>query len=174
MRTLMVLRHARTESSRPGSTDHARRLTANGVRQASELGEHLRSSGVQVDRALCSSATRARQTFEALGLDTPDVIIDELYNAGGEEILKVLREQDDELLTVLVVGHAPGLPSLAYELADPATSDADALAAIEWRFPAGTLATLHVPGPWSTLQWPVGSEAGGSRGSPALVSVRLP
>ncbi len=168
----MVLRHAQTESTRPGSTDHARRLSSDGERQAAELGAHLQAAGTQVDVALCSSATRAQQTLEALGLDATNEVVDELYNAGGEEVLALLRELDDATRTVLVVGHAPGLPSVVHELADPATSDAQALAAIEWRFPACTLATLGVPGSWSTLGSPDGS--GVEAASPALVSVRLP
>ncbi len=171
MRTLMVLRHAQSESSRPGSTDHARRLTPDGERQATDLGAHLRAAGIQVDVALCSSATRARQTLEALQLNATDVVVEELYNAGEDQILALLRELDDAARTVLVVGHAPGLPSVAHELADPASSDAQAMAAIDWRFPAGTLATLSVSGPWSMLGSPV---TAGTERPPALVSVRLP
>jgi phosphohistidine phosphatase len=190
MRTLMVLRHAQTEGTRPGSTDHARRLTPDGERQAVELGEHLRTAGVEVDVALCSSATRARQTLDALRLDARQVVLDALYNAGGDDIVAVLRNQDDAVRTVLVVGHAPGLPSVASELADPQASDPQALAAIEWRFPAGTLATLHVPGSWASLGLPAddldrsvdgavtgtadGAANDTSAGPPALVSVRLP
>lgn len=190
----MVLRHAQTEGTRPGSTDHERRLTPDGEQQAVELGEYLRTAGVEVDVALCSSATRARQTLDALGLDARHVVLDALYNAGGDDVLAVLRGQDDEVRTVLVVGHAPGLPSVAYELADPRASDPQALAAIEWRFPSGTLATLHVPGSWASLGLPLddldgrpgdpppgtsdaapaGAADGAANGSPALVSVRLP
>lgn len=175
----MVLRHAQTEGTRPGSTDHERRLTRDGERQAIELGAYLRTAGVEVDVALCSSATRARQTLDALGLDARCEVLDALYNAGGDEILAVLRGQDDAVRSVLVVGHAPGLPSVAYELADPQASDPQALAAIEWRFPSGTLATLHVPGSWASLGLPADSPDGAdpdgaANGAPALVSVRLP
>jgi phosphohistidine phosphatase len=90
------------------------------------------------------------------------VVCDRLYNAGGDEILALVRELDDDVAHVLVVGHAPGLPSVVYELADPETSDPEALATIERRFPAGTLATMAVTGQWSDLE------------RAALMSVRLP
>jgi len=162
MRSLLLLRHAQTESSRPGSGDHARRLTPDGERQAAALGDHLRSRQPPLDVVLCSSATRAQQTVEAMRTAAPLVVSDRLYNAGADEILAVIRDLADDVWHVLVVGHAPGLPSVVHELADPATSNPQALATIEWRFPAGTLATMAL-----TQAWPDVERA-------ALVSVLLP
>jgi phosphohistidine phosphatase len=158
----MLLRHARTEDTRPGFPDKDRRLTEDGEQQAAALGEDLRRRSVQVDLVVCSSAARARQTVQALATAAPVVVSDRLYNAGGDEILALVRELDDEVTHALVVGHAPGVPALVHELADPETSDPGALAAIDGRFPAGTLATLTLPGRWSELE------------QATLVSVRLP
>lgn len=159
----MLLRHARAEDFRPGYPHHARRLTAAGERQAVELGDRLRAERVRVDLVLCSSATRARQTAEALGLPVPIETSDVLVDAGGgDEILALLRELPDDVAHVLLVGHAPAVPAVVHELADPQTSDLEALASIEWRFPPGTLATLRVTGSWSSLD------------QAALVAVRLP
>jgi phosphohistidine phosphatase len=162
MRSLLLLRHAETEDTRPGSPDHARRLTPDGEQQAAALGDHVRRHHLDIDLVVCSSATRAQQTARAIGAAAPVVVSDRLYNAGGDEILALVRELDDEVAHVLVVGHAPGLPSVVHELADPETSDPEALATIERRFPAGTLATMAVTGEWSDLV------------QAALVSVRLP
>ena len=110
MRTLMLLRHGKTEDSRPGHRDDARRLTPAGEQQAAELGDHLRREQVQPDVVLCSSATRARQTVEALGLAAPVEVTDRLYKAGGDEILALIRDLDHDVEQVLVVGHSPALP----------------------------------------------------------------
>jgi phosphohistidine phosphatase len=158
----MLLRHVQTEDTRPGSADRARRLTADGEQQAAAVGEHLRGQQVGIDLVLCSSATRAQQTVQAMRTTAPVLVCDRLYNAGGDEILALVRELDDDVAHVLVVGHAPGLPSVVHELADPETSDPEALATIERRFPAGTLASMAVTGQWSDL------------GRAALISVRLP
>lgn len=158
----MVLRHAQSEWTRPGFRDHDRRLTPDGRTQARDLGARLRSDQVAVDLVLCSSATRARQTLDALDLVCPVVVTDRLYNAGAEEIGELVRQVTDEVSTLLVVGHAPGLPTLAYELADPGTSDPDALDTLETRYPAGTLATLRVAGAWADLR------------AASLVALRLP
>jgi hypothetical protein len=72
-RTLLVLRHAETEDTRPGSRDSERRLTPDGERNAQQVSDYLRKQGVIINTVLCSSAVRARQTFELLKLDVdPD------------------------------------------------------------------------------------------------------
>ncbi len=162
MRSLLMLRHAQTEDIRPGSADRARRLTRVGEQQAAALGDHLRRRRVSIDLVICSPATRVQQTVQAMRTTAPVLVSDRLYNAGGDEILALVRELDDDVTHLLVVGHAPGLPAVVNELADPGTSDAEALATIEHRFPAGTLATMAVAGRWSDLE------------RAALLSVRLP
>jgi phosphohistidine phosphatase len=62
----------------------------------------------------------------------------------------------------LLIGHAPGAPSMVHELTDPATSRPEAVSAIESRFPAAAIAQLEFDSDWSHLQ------------SGSLVSVRLP
>ena len=76
-------------------------------------------------------------------------ITDVFYNAGSDSLIEAVRALPDDTVTALLVGHAPGLPSVAYELADPSTSDRSAVAAIEHRFPAATLARLEWEGIWS-------------------------
>ena len=67
-RTLLVLRHAKTEDTRPGSKDSERRLTPDGERHALEVGDYLRTQGIAVDTVLRSSVVRARQTLDLLKL----------------------------------------------------------------------------------------------------------
>lgn len=162
-RTVLLLRHARTEDTRPGGRDHDRRLTAEGDAQARAVGAAL--AAVPVDTVLCSSSVRTRQTLDQLGLDLAPERVDigrDYYDAGSDTLLAALRALDDDCRTVLLVGHAPGVPAVAYELADPDTSDPAALAAIDGRFPPGTLARLELTGAWADLE------------TASLVDVRLP
>jgi phosphohistidine phosphatase len=90
-RTLLVLRHAKTEDTRPGSQDSERRLTPDGERHAQEVGDYLRSQGIAIDAVLCSSAARARQTLELLKLGPQPAqdrveIADLLYNPGADTL----------------------------------------------------------------------------------------
>jgi phosphohistidine phosphatase len=166
-RTLLVLRHAKTEDTRPGSKDSQRRLTPDGERHALEVGDYLRTQGIVVDTVLCSSAVRARQTLELLKLGDqldPDrvEIADGFYNAGTDSLINAVRELPEDCFVALLVGHAPGAPGVVYELTDPTTSTPEAVSAIEGRFPAAALAQLEFDSDWSEIE----------RGS--LVFVRVP
>jgi phosphohistidine phosphatase len=166
-RTLLVLRHAKTEDVRPGSKDSERRLTPDGERQAQEVGEYLQTQGITVDTVLCSSAVRARQTLELLKLgdqlraDWVD-IADGFYNAGTDTLITAVRELPDDCRVALLIGHAPGAPGVVYELTDPTSSAPEAVGAIESRFPAAALAQLEFDGNWSGMD------------AASLVSVRMP
>jgi phosphohistidine phosphatase len=166
-RTLLVLRHAKTEGTRPGSKDSERRLTPDGERAALEVGDYLRTQGIAIDTVLCSSAVRARQTLDLLKLGDqvpPDRmdIADRFYNAGTDTLINAVRELPHDCQVALLVGHAPGAPGVVYELTDQTTSTPEAISAIEGRFPAAALAQLEFDGDWSEIE-------GGS-----LVLVRIP
>lgn len=148
MRTLYLLRHARAEDYAGGRGDHARELTDVGRDQAKQAGAALAGAGIEL--ILASSASRALQTAEGLGLDAPVEASDDLYNAGSLEILDELAMLDDAVQVVAVVAHAPGIPSLAHRLAT-ADSDAEALARIDTHFPPATLVGLEFDGAWQEL-----------------------
>jgi phosphohistidine phosphatase len=166
-RILLVLRHAQTEDVRPGSRDKERRLTQDGERQAREVGDYLGASDIAIDAVLCSSAVRAQQTLELLqiGDQLPAnrvEIADRFYNAGADTLINAVRELPVDCRVALLVGHAPGAPSLVHEMADSTSSTPEAIGAIESRFPAAALAWLEFGGDWS------GADSG------PLLSVRMP
>jgi phosphohistidine phosphatase len=103
---------------------------------------------------ICSSAVRARQTLERLALRIEPSRVDlseDCYNAGVDTLLEVLRALPDDCKVALLIGHAPGVPGVAFELADPDASDSAAMAAIERRFPAAAIAQLEFAGDWADL-----------------------
>lgn len=146
---LYLLRHADAASIGTDHRDITRELTPKGRRQAREVGELLAQQRVEL--VLSSSATRARQTTELLHLQTPIRYLDRLYNAGSRQLLAELSGIDDQVRTLLVVGHAPGIPALAVNLADRRHSSADALALIRYNYPPATLVGLEFYGGWSAL-----------------------
>jgi phosphohistidine phosphatase len=166
-RILLVLRHAQTEDVRPGSRDSDRRLTADGERQAREVGDYLRSQDIAIDAVLCSSAVRAQQTLELLkiGDQLPAdrvEIAERFYNAGADTLINAVRELPEDCHVALFVGHAPAVPGLVHEMTDSTSSTPEAVGAIESRFPAAALAWLEFDGDWSE------ADAG------ALLAVRMP
>jgi phosphohistidine phosphatase len=151
MHTLCLLRHAKSSWSDPTLADHERPLAPRGVRDAKRMAEHLRRLEVAPALVLCSSATRARETFElvrpALG-DTRAQFEEELYAAPSDVLLERLRGVPGEVGSLLLIGHNPGLHDLALGLAGTG-AELDRLGA---KFPTAGLATLAIPrSPWSKL-----------------------
>ncbi|NNG20872.1 histidine phosphatase family protein [Naumannella sp. ID2617S] len=147
---LLLLRHAQAEDFAPGRSDEHRSLTDAGRDQARRVGEFLTEQGIRADRLICSPALRTRQTAELLNQREPEFVA-ELYNAGSDTIRGHVTESENSARVVLVVGHAPGVPTLAHDLADEGDSEPTALAAIARGYPTATLSVLEVDGPWSEL-----------------------
>ena len=123
MKTLLVLRHAKSSWDEAGLDDHARPLNARGERDAPRMGRVLRDEGLGPDVIVSSDAARARGTAEAVAeaAEFPGTILLEprLYHASAAEIVNVLRTVvDADADTVMVVGHNPGLEELVGRLTD--------------------------------------------------------
>src|SRR6478736_2597720 len=163
-RTLILMRHA-TAGHQGASTDHDRPLTSDGVREAADAGDWIRHNLPPVDAVLCSTAVRARQTVTAARVAAPVTFADELYGGGIDDILEQIAALPDAAATVLVVGHAPGIPATAAELltisalaraGNPATEADDPAAATDAdpqldglrHFSAGALAVLTTTASW--------------------------
>lgn len=147
MKRLHILRHAKSSWDDPDLPDHERPLAPRGEKAAAKIAEHVHSAGIAPELVLCSTALRARQTLAALLPVLPGEaairIEDGLYGAGVEDVLARLREVDEEVGSVLVVGHNPTLHELALAL----TRREDALD----RFPTGALASVAFAAPWVEL-----------------------
>lgn len=116
MKTLLILRHAKSSWNDPGMTDRDRPLNSRGKEDAPRIGQLLRERGLQPDLILSSTAKRARSTakrvVEGGQLTCSPQLLDELYLAPAETYLAVLRRQPAEYDRILVVGHNPGLEEL--------------------------------------------------------------
>jgi phosphohistidine phosphatase len=151
MRRVFLLRHAKSSWEDRGLADHDRPLAPRGRRATMLLREHLRRESVAPAVVLCSPTRRTRETLEGIGpalaQEVPVRIERELYAASAERLLARLRALDDEVDSVLVIGHNPGLELLALSLGGAGES----LAAVRRKYPTGALATLEFAGSWSEL-----------------------
>jgi phosphohistidine phosphatase len=120
MRTLLLLRHAKSSWKNPALDDHDRPLNKRGKRDAPRIGKLLAEQGLVPDLVLCSSARRARDTaFIALrvaGYDGETRIQRSLYMSDPESSAETLRRLEGSPGVVLVVGHNPGLEELVEAL----------------------------------------------------------
>ena len=151
-RLLVVLRHAKAEPG--GETDAARELAQRGWDDALEAGRWLVDSGISPDAALVSSSRRTVSTWLALAeggsFEAEATYSESLYSAGPETALDLVRETDESVSNLVVVGHNPTMAYLA-QLLDDGSGDTDAGREMAVGFPTGALAVFRVSGPWSRL-----------------------
>ena len=125
------------------------------------MGRWLRAADHMPDQVLCSTARRARETWQlaAAGLeaDPPVEFADGVYEASAERLLDLIRRARPAVATLLVVGHDPSLPELAVMLAafpGRRLSDAASAAALERmraKFPTAAVAVLEFNAKWDQL-----------------------
>jgi phosphohistidine phosphatase len=119
MKTLILMRHAKSSWAEAGISDHDRPLNDRGKMDAPRAGEFLIERQAKPDLVLSSTAKRARKTArrvcESAGLDCEPQLADELYLAVPDEIVARLQELPDSVECVLLVGHNPGLSDLLAE-----------------------------------------------------------
>jgi phosphohistidine phosphatase len=153
-RRLVLLRHAK--SAWPDVADHERPLARRGRRDAPVAGRWLRAAGRVPDRVVCSTARRARETWQlaAAELDAfPAVRFDQrVYGAAAGELLDLARETAPGSRTLLIVGHDPAMQDLTVALADARAGDADALERVRVKFPTAAIAVLEFTGTWPELR----------------------
>ncbi len=128
MKHLILMRHAQAGEA---DSDHSRPLRPGGERQARNMGPAIVALGpdFQPDRVLCSSARRARETWDGIrpalvGAPAAD-LRDELYLASAGRMLAQLQELPEDIDAVLLIAHEPGLSELTSLLTGSAPPEVD-------------------------------------------------
>jgi phosphohistidine phosphatase len=150
-RRLLLLRHAKSSWKEAGLADRERPLNKRGRRACKLLRINLAELGLRPGLILCSPARRTVETLEriapALGEGTETRYEERLYDASAAGLLELLRETDDDVGELLLVGHNPGIAELAAMLA----SEGAELARMRAKYPTGALAVLGLVGSWAGL-----------------------
>ncbi|WP_119459562.1 histidine phosphatase family protein [Rhodospirillaceae bacterium SYSU D60014] len=154
MRSLFILRHAKSSWDDPRLADFDRPLAPRGRRAAAAMGAYLRTEGVTPDLALCSTARRARETFAFVSAesegDVPVRFLRELYAASPGDLLHQIGQIPDSVRRLLLIGHNPAVGQLAIALASG--GDADALKGLRAKYPTGALTMLTFDaGGWADI-----------------------
>jgi phosphohistidine phosphatase len=144
MKTLLLMRHAKSSWDNPALADHDRPLTPRGRKGAALIAKYLRRGGLEPSIVLCSSATRARETLEQLRPSFSDSTIikfePKLYGADSKELMTRIRRLSQASQSALVIGHNPAIQELVLALV-PKGRKSDA---IRQKFPTAALAILDV------------------------------
>jgi phosphohistidine phosphatase len=116
MKSVLVLRHAKSSWKYPDKTDHERPLNKRGKRDAPLMGRLLKKERLVPDVIISSTAMRARATAEAIAKASGykgDITFNRsLYASGPQAYIDVLHDLSDEYVRVLIIGHNPGLQEL--------------------------------------------------------------
>jgi phosphohistidine phosphatase len=157
VKTILLLRHAKSAWGNPRLDDHERPLSKRGGRAAEAMADHVVRRTPRPDLILCSTALRTRQTLAPLlkrfGSPAPPIALEkDLYLATEDMMLARLQALSEEVGTVLLIGHNDGIWHLAEALVGGGSGSLRQ--ALGQKYPTGALATLGVSDrPWSELDW---------------------
>lgn len=145
MKTLTLLRHAKSTWNDPVARDFDRPLNPRGRKAARTIGREMRAQGLAFDRVIASPAVRVIETLgdvgDGYGGDLEAGFDKRIYLASTATLLDVIHEVGDGVERLLLVGHNPGLEQLVLLLArDGALRDE-----VSIKYPTGTLAEIALP-----------------------------
>jgi phosphohistidine phosphatase len=144
MKTLVLMRHAKSAWDDADLPDTDRPLSPRGQKAAQRMGARLKKAGYRPDIVLCSTARRARETLELMADRLPKKAkvqhLTELYMAVPREMLNIVAKMPDSAETVMLIGHNPGMGSLVTWLAGE--GDSELLSKIRRKFPTAGIAVV--------------------------------
>ena len=141
MKTLGLLRHAKSDWGHSDKRDFDRGLNARGRRGAALMGAHVREQSIVWSRLIASPAQRVRLTLHSAAIGPEPEWDERLYLASTDTIFDVLRETSRD--AVLIAGHNPGLGDMVLELVAPRRENA-LFDEAKIKFPTATFAVLDL------------------------------
>ena len=146
MKTLLLMRHAKSSWKDDSLADHDRPLNKRGRGDAPRMGRLLRDRDLIPDLILSSTAERANATArlvaEAAGYSCAVQMSDALYHVGAAQLLQVICQIDSQFVRPLIIGHNPAMADLLEQLSGGSHS-----------FPTAALACLKLDVPhWCDLE----------------------
>ena len=144
MRTLYLLRHAKSDWDDPELSDFDRPLAPRGVDACARIAAHMRAEGIAPELVLCSPARRAKETLEGLGDAIGEGAVrfeKDIYEATESDLLGVVHPTDPAVSSVMLIGHNPSIERLALLLCE----EGDLLDSLRAKYPTAALATLAIP-----------------------------
>lgn len=128
MKTLTILRHAKSSWKDQSLSDHDRPLNKRGEHDAPMMAARIKDAGIRPSLILSSSAARAWTTAKAVAMEIAYPLEflqreSDLYLAGVSTLLKIIGNQDNGFNSIMIVGHNPGLTELANHFVPDVTAN---------------------------------------------------
>jgi phosphohistidine phosphatase len=147
MKTLILIRHAKSSWKENNLSDFQRPLNKRGKRDAPIIGKVLLKMGLKPDMVISSPAVRASDTAEIicteLGIEKSKIHFDEdIYEAATDDLLEIIQSVEEDVNTLLIFGHNPGLTNLSNFLTDQYIDNIPT---------TGVVGLSYVSGKWTEL-----------------------
>jgi phosphohistidine phosphatase len=128
MKTLVIVRHAKSSWDQPGLSDFDRPLNERGKKDAPVMANRLKEKGIELDHLVSSPAKRAKKTAkyfaEEFRLKKEDIkLVEALYGATQSEFLQAVKEIEDKYDNVALFSHNPGVIDFASSLTNVHVDD---------------------------------------------------
>ena len=128
MKTLLLVRHAKSSWDQAGISDFDRPLSERGKKDAPVMAKRVKEKGIELDHLVSSPAKRAKKTAkyfaEEFGFKKEDItLVEALYGATQQEFLQAIREISDKYKTVALFSHNPGITEFASSLTNVRVDD---------------------------------------------------
>lgn len=151
VKTVYLLRHAKSSWDQPYLEDYHRPLALRGMRAAPRLGRYMAREELIPQRVLCSGAQRARETWElvsdALGVTVPVEFTPDIYHGSTRTLVDLIQALPNTESSVLLVGHNPTFHHLALSFAE--SGEEEALQKLRFKYPTCALVILD----FSVQRW---------------------
>ncbi len=114
MKTLIIMRHAKTEEGKINQRDFDRELITRGKNDAMKISEWLKKKYAPIDEVYASSAMRTKQTADIVSEECGGYLnlMDSLYHADANDILNQINKTNEKVKLLLMVGHNPAVSNL--------------------------------------------------------------
>jgi phosphohistidine phosphatase len=146
MKQIFLLRHAKSDWNNLGEQDFDRSLAKRGIQDASTISNHVKKNNHLIEKVLCSSSKRTKQTFDYCsdGFNFPignAEYLDDLYFGDTDKIIRLIQNINESISSILIVGHNPTMHSLAESLTEETLK----------KFPTCSLAEITSETSWKDL-----------------------
>jgi phosphohistidine phosphatase len=148
MKTLTLLRHAKSTWDDPVARDFDRPLNPRGRRAARAVGREMKGLGLGFDRVVASPARRVIETLDEVAASygaLARAYEQRVYLATTDSLLDIVHETGDAVARLLLVGHNPGMENLALLLTSGGGRNGGLRGEVEVKYPTGTLAEIALP-----------------------------
>ena len=128
MKSVILVRHAKSSWDSADLTDFERPLNERGKKDAPEMAQRLKKRKVTIDAFISSPAKRAKKTAELFAKELADgkpgiIFIEELYHAGPDTFLSVIQKASDQFDCIAIFSHNPGITDFVNSLTEEVRTD---------------------------------------------------